>query len=480
MAITVLTLDELRANAVAALRVRFPTRDTSAESLLGKLGDAIAGFLWDLHARVQAADLDAVPQESSTYAALALWAYVLGLPDGAGGYGAKGAILATGGQGLATGTPGNPIGGGTQLVAGDGETLFEVAAGVVVGVGGTVTIDINALTAGAAGNLEVGDTLTFVSPPAGILSTVTITGAISGGADKETATDLLARILYRLQYPPKAITASDLRELAEGVTGIVRAYVYPRRPGTGGADVVVVQSGTGTGRVPASVTDVQTALDDARNVGAEGITAYAPTTQTGHVVRVRLTPQNPYTWDWDSSGGAWQVAGYVAGPPGVLTLDVAAPADFQAAVLAAEKPRVQIVTTNVVLPQVARVTAYNAGTFECTLEEPLDVAPVNGDAVHAGAVFVVPIATAILALCDGLGPSRVSDHADPLDYWDDTLRLDQIRRVALDTADAQDRRYALALVVAPTIDGGGADIQADDSLTVAPELLFLDAIAVTP
>ena len=188
-----------------------------------------------------------------------------------------------------------------------------------------------------------------------------------------------------------------------------------------------------------------------------------------------------YDFDWDSSVGAWTVGVYAAGPPAKLTLSVAAPADFQAEVVAGNKPRLQIRTTGVVLPQQARVTNYNVATFECTLEAVPATAPTVGDQVHAGGGVVEDCAQAILDLVDELGPSKASGHSDTVtDVWDDTLRLDQIRRAVLNVEGADGTRVVTSFVAAPTINGAGADVQGADNLSTAPELLYAKWISVTP
>ena len=92
----VLTLSELQTNARASIRSRFPTRSLHDEAWLAKMANALAGLLWSLHDKVQQTGWNSPPQERAEYDALALWAYTLGLSNGASGYGASQATAARG------------------------------------------------------------------------------------------------------------------------------------------------------------------------------------------------------------------------------------------------------------------------------------------------------------------------------------------------------------------------------------------------
>lgn len=493
MALTVLTLDELQVNAKAAIRSRFPTRSAHDESWLTKQANALAGLIWSLHDKAQQADWDATPQAKSSYAALALWAYVLGLPDGAGGYGA---LVATGAQGLTlriTGTPATVVWNGSgdspEWAAPDGETTFVLVGAATIGGSGYVDASINAVTAGTAGNLAAADALTLTSTIPGVDNGSTIqSGPTTAGQDAEDKGSLLGRVTYALSHPPKAITAPDLREIAQAATyqteRVVRAYVYPRRYGTGTADVVPLVSGSGTARRPSTnlVAAVQAALTAERNVGAEGIRALRATVNSGHAIRVRGTASTQYPWDWDSStGGPWTIDSIVDSTH--IKLSTLAPTDLKAAIDAGSKPRIQIKQTGSVLPVVHRCTAYSDGGGKTTLtiETAYTAAPTVGDAVYAGASFVTTIAQALLDYVDELGPSLLSGYADTdSDEWEDTIVVDQLRRVALDAADAAGVRFLKKMAATPTIDGATNDLQAADDGVNPPEILYLSSVVVTP
>jgi uncharacterized phage protein gp47/JayE len=491
---TFLTLAQLEANALAAFRTRFPDKDTSPESVYGKEASALAALLWDFEQRAQSVSRNVPPQDDSDYDALANWAFDFGLSDGDGGYGPKVATVATGLEGTATGTPGSPIADGTVLIANDGVTLFAVDGAVVVGVGGTVTVAFNATTTGIAGNLEAGDTVQFVSPPGGVAATVTVTTGATNGTDKEEKGALLTRLLGYLQNPPRAITPHDIRSIVEGISGIDRCYVYPLRGGSGTFFAVATQAGTGQTRRAATayITEAQETIDEDRNVTVEEAIVsqpYMPNGQ-GKAIVLRVTPASTaFAFDWSSFSGAFNVAVYAAGPPAIITLNAAAPADLQAAIAAyiagtrTDPPKLQIQTTGVVLPQQIGVVAYNAGTFACTLDDLPDdwTVPTVGDLIFGGGPVVDTIAQDVLDLVDDLGPSTESGYNDTAsDFWISTLYIDQLRRVALDATDEDGTRMIVAFPTAPTIDGVATDVSATDTGINAPGMIYASSILVTP
>lgn len=508
MAITVLTLDELRTAALAKLRILFPTRSTHSEALLGKIADALAGLIWSLHDRVQRADWDATPQSKSTYDALALWAYNYGISDGtATGFGPLGATEALGLTVLVSGTPAtvvwNGAGDAPTLVAADGETLFEMTAAATIGVGGTVSITVNATTAGTAGNLAVDDALTFTSTIPGVTSTAVVTAeATTEGVDKETKEALLDRLLNRLQFPPKGGTQNDWDvwcTQAETLARIGTVYGYARRYGTGTVDEVVTYSGSGTGRqvTAGDITIIEDFLDTVRPVTVEGrrvLTPYMPGSY-GLSLRTRITAYPDADFDWSSNTLGLTVAAYAAGPPAVLTISADAPADLVAAIDAGLEPRLQVIATGgSVIPVQVRVTAYGGGgNRDLTLENPLPtgwVAPTVGDAVYSGGPAVEIIAQDQLDYVDALGPSRESGYANPDDAWNDAVETAQLARIALDAVDDSDEPLAKNIVkvagvpqvtilaygdIAPTTN----DYQTADDLINAPECAYCAHIAVT-
>lgn len=180
------------------------------------------------------------------------------------------------------GTAGSAIGAGVESKTADG-LAFVTTAGGNIGGGGTVSLAAQASLPGVAGNVAAATALTLTSPPAGVASAATVV-SMSGGANTETDTDLLARLLDVLRNPPAGGNVYDYRRWAQEVAGVESAFVYPGRRGIGRVDVVVVAAGPG---LPSSqlLADVQTHIDARRPVGCKDFLALAP---SGLVVPVTV------------------------------------------------------------------------------------------------------------------------------------------------------------------------------------------------
>jgi len=497
MAITFDSLATTKSVVLGFFRGKLTGWGLSSKDFFGKLAATATLLHYQFLKTARQIDLDAVPTQKTSTAGLDEWAENgTGVPNGAGGYGRKGAVAATGGEAPFTGVGGTIITDGLALTASDGVTKFAVVDGpyTIPGVApatGSVTAKINATTAGEAGNLDADAVLSIDSPPMGADSSVTLTVGLDGGTDEEANGALLSRVQGNIRNPPKALTGPDLREVAEGIAGCSRAYVYGVRNGTGTWDVVPVTSGTGSGRDPGDTAvattvggKVKAALDAARNITVEGARTLRPTfSGSGRRILVRCTVSaSKYSFDWDSSSSPATVDTIVDTTH--IKLDTLAATSLKAAIDAGNTPRIQIRTTGAVLPIEHRCTAWSdgGGKTTLTLETALTAAttPTVGDPVHAGGPIVATVAAALLDYIDSLGPSKVSGLADTSDDWDDTIRIDQLRRAALDAVDSDGTRMVIAMPAAPTIDGSAADVQAADNTTDPPELLFARSITVAP
>lgn len=92
-------------------------------------------------------------------------------------------------------------------------------------VGGSVAVTVQAVEAGAAGNLAAGETLSLVTPVSGLQSNGT-SGDISGSADIEPISQLLERLLFRKRNPPLGGAVHDYVAWMREVAGVTRAWAY--------------------------------------------------------------------------------------------------------------------------------------------------------------------------------------------------------------------------------------------------------------
>lgn len=500
MAITSKTLDAWVKRAIANFRTSFDGWPLGDKKFLGRVARSLGLIGWQLNKAVEDVDRDIVPSKNSSDDALDAWAFELGLPDGQGGYGRLKPVAATGGVASLTGVLGTSFSNGLIALAEDGTTQVKLDGAVSIAGSppgfGSVSGQFVAVTAGAASNLAIGSVLTWQSPPAGADASFTLTSPLEGGADTENNPAVFARIVARLQTPPRGGVSEDYRVWASTVEGIT-AWVYPRRSGTGSVDLVITQAGTGQGRRPTVTqqTEVEDYITDHRPAGVEGVTvyiAYAPDAN-GHTVRVRVVPSSSrYDFDWDdTAGGPFTVdtGGYAAGPPATLRLNTTAPTTLTDAIDTYKlgnglAPRLQVMSTGRPVNEPIRAVDYvtAAGKTTLTLESVPSTwtAPTSGDTVYAYGPAVETIANGILALCDALGPSRIGGYGDPITPWQDILTIASIIAVAEIAIDTDGTRLIFNVPVGnATIDGSAADVRGGDDPTNGPELLWLKHVAVT-
>ncbi|EDA0820568.1 baseplate J/gp47 family protein [Salmonella enterica] len=105
---------------------------------------------------------------------------------------------------------------------------------------GVVDVALKAVNAGNDGNAPAGTTLTLVTPVAGVSSQAKTTEALTGGADTEPLNELLARLEYRVQYPPGGGTRWDYVRWARECAGVTRAWCLPTLDGPGTVGVTFV------------------------------------------------------------------------------------------------------------------------------------------------------------------------------------------------------------------------------------------------
>ncbi|WP_289185774.1 baseplate J/gp47 family protein [uncultured Parasutterella sp.] len=111
---------------------------------------------------------------------------------------------------------------------------------------------IQAIEAGASGNIPAGTILSLASPVVGIENEA-VSGAVSGGSDIEDDESLRSRLLYRMRNPPKAGTKTDYIAWAQEVSGVTRAWCYPLELGPGHVTVRFMTDGATDDGIPSEV-----------------------------------------------------------------------------------------------------------------------------------------------------------------------------------------------------------------------------------
>lgn len=197
---------------------------------------------------------------------LARWANIWGVAR-------KAAAKATGTVTFAT-SAGAVIPAGALVKAFD-DVDYEVTVGGTA-AGASLALAVQAVTAGAAGNRSTGQTLTLVSPIAGVQASATA-GELSGGADVEDDDAYRARFLARIQQPPHGGADFDYVAWALEVEGVTRAWCYEQELGLGTVTVRFVRDDDASPIPDAGeVAAVQAHIDALRPVTAD-VTVVAPT-----------------------------------------------------------------------------------------------------------------------------------------------------------------------------------------------------------
>ena len=118
------------------------------------------------------------------------------------------------------------------IILGPNGVSYQVTEQASTATAGTLPMQVVSLTAGAISNLDTGATLSFGSPPVGMLSVITVV-TLTGGADTETDDQLRYRLLLRLANPPMGGNANDYVQWALAVPGVTRAWASPEEMGPG-------------------------------------------------------------------------------------------------------------------------------------------------------------------------------------------------------------------------------------------------------
>lgn len=175
------------------------------------------------------------------------------------------------------GTVGGTAPDGFGLQRNDG-VVYAFEGDVVVGASPATATGVVVCTslAGAAGNMEVGDTLQLISPISGVNSTVTILSVNTEGEDQETIPDYRTRIIERIQQPPSGGTVNDYIAYAKTVTGVTRVWVLPNNQGQGTVGLTFVEDNEDPIiPSPAKVAEVQAAVEELQPITAD-LNVFAP------------------------------------------------------------------------------------------------------------------------------------------------------------------------------------------------------------
>ncbi len=171
------------------------------------------------------------------------------------------------------GTDGAIINAGTIIETNIG-TQFKTLTEKTI-TGGTATVSVEALEAGTAGNVPANQINRIVTPIIGVAG-VTNSTATAGGADKETNSELLERLLFEVRNKGTSGNKAHYKQWALEVADVGDAKVFEKANGNGTVKVVIINRD----KQPASndlVTQVFDYIEENRPVcvGVEVVSATA-------------------------------------------------------------------------------------------------------------------------------------------------------------------------------------------------------------
>jgi len=121
---------------------------------------------------------------------------------------------------------------GTQLVNADNGVTYITIASVLLNAA-TVQVNIRAVSdqsggggAGAIGNLEIGDIVSFANPLPNVSRDAVVNSQITTGANAESTEAYRQRIIDRFQKRPQGGAYADYEQWGEEVVGIINVYPY--------------------------------------------------------------------------------------------------------------------------------------------------------------------------------------------------------------------------------------------------------------
>lgn len=264
------TLAELVARIEAEVSTRLGIGPLLDRGPLRALSRVFAGTSHGMHGHLDYISRQVVPLLAEA-AVLEQWADLYGLE--------RLPASKAGGQVTFSGTNGTAVGLGVLLTRTDGAKFRTTSSGVVAG--GTVTLDVLAEVAGAAGNTVATTALALSTPIAGITGAVVAAGGLVGGEDRETDEELRTRLRDTVSARPQGGSVADYKAWALEVGGVTRVWVFPAFQGLGTVGVTFAVDDDPAGPAPSApqVAAVQARLTDTTRrdsapVGAT-VTAFA-------------------------------------------------------------------------------------------------------------------------------------------------------------------------------------------------------------
>ena len=202
---------------------------------------------------------------------------------------------------IAGATPTNYNGTFTVTVISATQFTYTVSGTPVTPATGTITASFNGGTVevesdeeGESQNLDSAAQLTLVSPISGVNATGWVQFTqVTGGADSESNSDLLARTITSRSNPVANFNIAAIEAVSFGITGVTRVLVKRIYPGIGDVTILFVRdgddnlipSGAEIAAVKEAIVEILPAMSDEGDVFVQ-----APTTVTTNFIFSAISP----------------------------------------------------------------------------------------------------------------------------------------------------------------------------------------------
>ncbi len=397
------TLDETRSFIVGLGKALLPRLNFgSRRSHHGRKATYLAGAVTQLHAHVDSAQRDAHPLTAGPGKPINDWAAAAGVEVRAATPARRSAAGRVRGSATSTATA------GLQLVHDVSGLIFQLNSNVTIpGIFGDpdsfVDADILAVDVGAVTRLTAGETLKFLSPPAGIQTEVVLQLDLDvDGFDTEQFGSLRSRVLATFSQTPSGGNQNDfVKWVIAALPTVAQGFCYPNRAGPGSVDVVGFYNGSGAAR-SLSAPDRAAVLAYIQSVapfqvtGSGGALRVLQTVADPRTVEILIqdTGQAAFAFDWDDSA-----------LPTVLSWTAASRRlQFNAALPTTLRAGHRLVLVGVASAQDGREfkieSIFSADTVVLASPGP-SVPPAATDKIFSGGPLVTPIRDAIVAHLDG-------------------------------------------------------------------------------
>jgi uncharacterized phage protein gp47/JayE len=224
------TIEEIRDLIINAVKSKFNiVFRLLSKSFLFTMATVLAGVFVTCYKQIAWVFLQLFPESAywKTVTALGIpirplvrWGVLIGVGEPRQGTQWKGRLTVT-----AAGS-GGTLAAGAQLKSDVTGSLYITEESGLFITGNTVSVLAVCADTGTAGNLEAGDTVSFVSPLGNVQKEAVVGSVAVYGRDSESESEYRERVIRRFRSPPLGGALSDYQIWACEVPGVLNAYPY--------------------------------------------------------------------------------------------------------------------------------------------------------------------------------------------------------------------------------------------------------------